>query len=57
MCGEFTDNKSCKIPAVKARVCDGIEFSLALSRYSQRRIIYMVAKIGIFMCCLYFTSN
>lgn len=32
--------KSCKIPAIwKARVCDGIEFSLALSQYSQWRII------------------
>lgn len=40
MCWEFTNSKSCKIPAIwKARVCDGIEFSLALSQYSQWRII------------------
>lgn len=40
MCREFTNNKSCKIPAIwEARVCDGIEFSLALSQYSQWRII------------------
>lgn len=40
MCWDFTDNKSCKIPAIwKARVCDGIECSLALSQYSQWRII------------------
>lgn len=40
MCWDFTNSKRCKIPAIrKARVCDGIEFSLALSQYSQWRII------------------
>lgn len=40
MCWDFTNSKSCKIPAIwKARVCDGIEFSLALSQYSRWRII------------------
>ena len=37
---DFTNSKRCKIPAIRrARVCDGIEFSLALSQYSQWRII------------------
>lgn len=40
VCWDFTNSKRCKIPAIrKARVCDGIEFSLALSQYSQWRII------------------
>lgn len=54
--GEFTDDKSCKIAAVTARVCAGIESPLAYHGITWR-VIYMVAKIGIFMCCLYFTSN
>lgn len=40
VCWDFTNSKRWGIPAIqKARVCDGIEFSLALSQYSQWRII------------------
>ena len=58
MCCDFTDNESWKIPAIReGGVCDGLEFSLALSEYSQWRITLHSSRNGHFMCCLYVTPN
>lgn len=40
LCWDFTDNENCKIPVIReARVCDDTEFPLALSPYSQWKIM------------------
>lgn len=60
VCWDFTNSKRCKIPAIqKARVCDGIEVFIGgfITNIHNGELYYMVAEIGIFMCCLYFTSN